>query len=68
MNTPQARMLLVLVLILDALLCSLVAVAAAFVTRQDGATPGEALLRGASVFAGGVTLSLAFLTFAVAGL
>lgn len=69
MNTsPTHLMLLVLLLAVVALFCTLVAAAAGLLARIDGASYPAALLRGALVFGGSATLSLALLTFVISAL
>ncbi|MER6746564.1 MULTISPECIES: hypothetical protein [Streptomyces] len=69
MNTSSIHlMLLALLLAVVTLFCTLVGAAAGLLARIDGATYATALLRGAVVFAGSVTLSLALLTFVLTAL
>ncbi|MEU4273301.1 hypothetical protein [Streptomyces sp. NPDC026092] len=64
MNTSSIRlMLLALLLAVVTLFCTLAGAAAGLLARIDGASYANALRRGAVVFAGSATLSLAVLTF-----
>lgn len=62
-TTSLHLVLLLLALAIDALFCLLVGAAAAVLARLGGAGLIAAVQRGATAFAGALTVSLALLTF-----